>query len=208
MLTFKSFLKENHSEKPGSLTVFDIDDTLFHTHAKVHVMHGNKHVASLTNQEYNTHKLQPGHHFDYHEFRDASHFDKTSRPIRGMIAKFKAIHKNIKNKPNHRVIINTARADFDDKHKFLNTFRRHGIDIDNSHVYRAGNADDGKTSVAERKTDIIHQHLNTGKYKKVSLYDDSKENLNHFLALQKHHPHIKFHAFHVQHDGHVKVHRG
>jgi hypothetical protein len=206
MITFRAFLQENQSENAGHLHVFDVDETLFRTHAKVHVMHGDKHVAALSNQEYNTHKLPAGHHYDYHEFRNADHFHKTSDPIHGMIAKFKAIHNNIKDKPNHHVIINTARADFDDKHKFLDKFRKHGIDIDRSHVYRAGNSDGGK-SVAERKTDIIHHHLNTGKYKKVSLYDDSKENLNHFLGLQKHHPQVKFHAFHVQHDGHVKVHR-
>ena len=33
MLSFKSFLTEN--EEKGGLTIFDIDDTLFHTTAQV-----------------------------------------------------------------------------------------------------------------------------------------------------------------------------
>ena len=55
----------------NGLHVFDVDDTLFHTTAKVKVMRGNKHVASLSNSEYNTHTLPKGHHYDYTEFRDA-----------------------------------------------------------------------------------------------------------------------------------------
>jgi len=196
---FKDFLNEN------SLHVFDIDDTLFHTGAKVRVMKGANTVGTLSSSEYNSHKLPAGHHYDYSEFRDSHKFDTESKPIHNVMNKMKSIHSTLKAKGKGRVIMNTARQDFDDKDKFLGTFRKHGVDIDNIHVHRAGNlAHDKGMSIGHAKNEIIRQHLNTGKYTHVSLYDDSKENLNHFKELSKEHPNVRFKAYHVQPDGNIK----
>ena len=53
-------------------------------------------------------------------------FDSEDKPEE--IAKAKAILKNSLNHPLSRVIIVTARDDFDDKEKFLATFRKFGFD--------------------------------------------------------------------------------
>ncbi len=48
-------------DKPkGILTIFDIDDTLFHTTAKINVVKDGEVVRSLTNQEFNNYELQDG----------------------------------------------------------------------------------------------------------------------------------------------------
>lgn len=206
MLRFVEFLSEKKQEGHG-LHVFDVDDTLFHTTAKVKVMHGDKEVDSLSNSEYNTHVLPKDHHYDYREFRDAEKFDKESKPNRRMLAKMKAIHSNAKKKEGSKVIIATARADFDNKDRFLNAFRKHGVDIDDIHVHRAGN-EKGEGSVAEKKARVISQQIEKGGHKRASLYDDSEENLKHFLALQDKHPEVKFHAYHVQPNGSSKRYRG
>lgn len=185
---------------PGHLHIFDVDDTMFHTTAKIGVMRGGNRVKDLTNQEFNNYNWAHDEKPDFSEFRSAKKFAEESKPVHRIIAKFKAIHNNIKGKPNHRVIINTARADFDDKHEFLHTFRKHGIDIDHSHVYRAGN-DPTDDSVGEKKAKIIRKQLQTGKHNQVSLYDDSIHNLHHFLKLKKEFPEVKFHAHHVKPDG-------
>lgn len=202
MKKFLQYLSEQKSQKRGGhgLHVFDIDDTLFNTSAKIKVKRGDKEVASLSNAEYNTHELPPGHHYDYSEFRSADKFEKESKPIRRMLGKLKAIHNQIKKTKGSRVILNTARADFDDREKFLDTFRKHGIDIDNIHVHRAGNRP-GEGSVAKKKADEIRPHLDTGKYSRVHVYDDSRENLRHIHKLKKDYPHIEFHTHHVSHDG-------
>jgi glutaredoxin-related protein len=202
MKRFKEFLNEN------SLHVFDIDDTLFHTTAKIKVMHGTKEVASLSNSQYNDHVLEPGHHYDYSEFRSAHKFDTESKPVHRMLNKLKAVHQNVKAKGNgSRVIMNTAREDFDDKHRFLDTFRKHGVDIDDIHVHRAGNiAKEKGLTVAQSKNEVIRQHLNKGNYKTVHLYDDSKTNLKHFLKLKDEHPNVEFKAYHVKPDGSIKRH--
>lgn len=199
---FKDYLKEN------SLHVFDIDDTLFHTTAKVRVMKGRKHVASLTNSEYNDHQLPPGHHYDFSEFRSAHKFDTESKPVHRMMDKLKGVHATVKAKGKGKVILNTARQDLDDREKFLGTFRKHGVEIDDIHVHRAGNlAQEKGLTISQAKNEVIRQHLNKGGYTHVSLYDDSKTNLNHFLELSKEHPNVRFKAFHVQPDGKIRHHK-
>lgn len=202
MKKFLDFLQEQTG--PG-LHVFDVDDTLFHTTAKVKVMKGKKEVASLSNSEYNTHSLPKGHHYDYSEFRSAAKFDAESKPNQRMIHKMKSLHDKAKN-IGGKVIINTARADFDDRDRFLGAFKKHGVDIDNIHVHRAGNVP-GPETVAQKKTDIIRNQIKKGDFKHVSLYDDSKDNLEHFLKLRDEFPHIKFNAHHVKPDGKYKRHR-
>jgi hypothetical protein len=207
MLRFVEFLSEKKQEGHG-LHVFDIDDTLFHTTAKVKVVdHEGNRVDNLSNSSYNTHKLPKGQKYDFSEFRDAAKFDDESKPNRRMLSKMKAIHNNSKKKDGSKVIIATARADFDDKDRFLNAFRKHGVDIDNIHVHRAGNMP-GDESVAEKKAKVISQQIEKGGHKRATLYDDNEENLQHFLALSDKHPGVKLHAFHVQPDGSSKRYHG
>lgn len=203
MITFKQYLDED--TKRGSLHVFDIDDTLFHTTAKIHVKNSKgETVRTLSNSEFNDHKLPAGHRYDFREFRSAGKFAKESKPIVPMINKVKAIHKNIVNKyPNSKIIMNTARTDFNKKGKFLMTFHRHGIPIQHIHVHRAGN-EPGATSTGEAKNQVLRRQLAAQPYKKVALYDDSHGNLQHFLKLKHEYPNTEFHAYHVKPNGSIQ----
>jgi hypothetical protein len=204
MIKFKDYLNEA-TERSGSLHVFDIDDTLFHTTAKIHVKNkAGETVQKLSNSEYNDHKLPAGHRYDYAEFRSAGKFAKESKPILPMIKKVKAIHNNIIDKyPNSKIIMNTARTDFNKKGKFLMTFHKHGIPIQHIHVHRAGN-EPGATSPGEAKNMVLRRHLNATPYKRVALYDDSHSNLRHFLKLRHEYPHTEFHAYHAKPDGSIQ----
>jgi len=185
-----------------ALTIFDIDDTLFHTTAQIKVIKNGQIVRSLTNQEFNNYELQPGEEYDFGEFRSAEKFNKESQPIRPMIAKLKAI---LNNAGDSRVIMLTARADFDDKEKFLSTFKKYGIDMSRVHVHRAGNLP-GDENPAYKKAVWVRKYLNTGKYNRVRLYDDSKTNLTVFKALEKEYPNVKFEAYYVGPEGQATVH--
>lgn len=197
-------IKDLLNEAEGGLHMFDVDDTLFHTTAKIHVKDKTgKTVQTLDNKEFNTHTLPADHHYDFSEFRNAEKFHKESKPIPKMIGKIKKIHANVKQKPDSKVILNTARADFDDKNKFLDKFKKHGIDIDNIHVERAGNLP-GDEHPAEKKAQIVRNHLARKDYKHVTLYDDSVSNLKRLLKMKHEYPHVKFHAYHVQPDGSTK----
>lgn len=195
MLKFREFFCEQ-SDK--GLTIFDIDDTLFHTTAKIRVEKDGKVVRELTNQEFNTYKLKPGESFDFGQFASAELFMRTSTPIGKMIGKMKAILKNAVKKGS-RVILVTARANFDNKDLFLDTFRAHGIDIDSSYVERAGNLNLG--SPAKNKRFVFHKYLKSGDYKRIRLFDDSRQNLNSFMSLAKQYPDVKFEAWYVDSRG-------
>lgn len=185
----------------GTLTIFDIDETLFHTKAKVKVMKGGKVVRELDNQEFNTYERAPGETYDFGQFKNAEYFRKTSKPVDKMIEKAKAIVK-AHNNPHSRAIICTARADFDDKEMFLQTFRDHGLPIDQMHVERAGNL--GIDSSAEAKKVVFRKYLNTNNYVKARLYDDAMSNLKAFLDLKNEYPKVQFEAWFVNSDGSVK----
>lgn len=200
MKTFYSFITE--AKEGQGLTVFDIDDTLFHTFAKIKVMKDGKEVKQLTNQEFNTYKLKPGESFDFGQFKDAANFRKTSKPIISMIKKARAIISNA-NKAGSKVIIMTARADFDNKKEFLQTFRDHGIDIDSVYVERAGNFGSGNSS-AKNKRFLFHKYLRSGDYARVRFFDDALSNITMFKSLQKRYPDISFEAYHVQSDGSIR----
>ena len=187
----------------GTLTIFDIDETLFHTKAKVAVMKDGKVVRMLDNQEFNTYKRQKGETYDYGEFANAEVFRKTSTPIGRMVAKAKIIFANSKKNPHSRVIICTARADFDNKDVFLQTFRDHGLPIDQIHVERAGNLK--IDSSAEAKKIIFKKYINTKNYVKLRLFDDAMSNLQAFLSLRTDYPDIKFEAYFVNSDGSVRT---
>jgi len=208
----KSLLEhvENLDEaaKKSSLHVFDIDDTLFHTQAKIHVKNPmGQVVQKLSNSEFNDHKLARGHQYDFSEFRDAKKFQQTSRPIHRMLNKMKAIHNHVVSVPNSRVIMNTARADFDDKNKFLDTFRHHGVPVDHPdkpiHAHRAGN-EPGEDLPAVKKNAVLRRYLDRHPYGSVHMYDDSRTNLQHFLKLKHEYPSTNFHAWHAQSDGTLK----
>ena len=185
----------------GTLTIFDIDETLFHTKATVKVMKGGRLVRELDNQEFNTYQRKDGEEFDFGNFRNAEYFRKTSTPVVRMVEKAKAIVKAKKN-PHSRAIIVTARADFDDREMFLQTFRDHGIPIDKMHVERSGNL--GLSSPAEAKKVVFRKYLNTKNYIKTRLYDDAMSNLKAFLELQSEYPGVTFEAWFVNPDGSVK----
>ena len=202
MLNFKTYLEEAAGK---GLTIFDIDETMFITKAKVHVVKNGKVIKKLDNQEFNTYKKKPGEDYDFGEFKNAEIFNRTSTPIAKMINKVKAILKNA-SKSGSKVIIVTARPDFDNKKIFLDTFKKQGIDIDKIYVERAGNL--GSGPAADNKKVIFKKYLDQKIYKRPRLFDDAMSNLKMFISLQKEYPNVSFEAFLAKHNGSVKKIRG
>ena len=194
MKTFSEFFLN----ESNSIHYFDVDDTLMKTsnaNTKVHVKDENgKRVASLNSGEYNSHKLQPGHSYDYSEFKSSDNFAKNAKPIRKVLAKMKAIHKN-----GGKTEILTARSDFDDKDKFAKKGKSYGVDISpgQTHVRRAGNI---AMPTPEAKAKVISDAIKKNGHKEVHLYDDHKPNIDAMMALKKEHPDVTFHGHHVIHN--------
>ena len=200
MITFKEYITE---EEIRILTVFDIDDTLFHTTAQIAIVKDGKVIKKVTSQEYNSYTLNAGEKFDYSEFHDADKFYKESKPIGRMLTRAKAILSDSIRNPLNKVIIITARANFDNKEKFLSTFTKYGFDINKVRVERAGNITD-VTVPGIKKYIIIRNYLNATNYAKVRLFDDSMINLNIFLRLHREFPKTSFEAYFARPDGSIK----
>ena len=179
----------------SKLVIFDIDDTLVNTDTKVNVVRDGKVTKQLNSHDFTHYQLQPGEEFDFGAFRDAREFYTQARPIPGMIRQLK---QDIAT--GNRVIMLTARADFNDREVFLDTFRQYGIDMDQVHVYRAGNLN-VKTATEEKKKIILKHLLGRTHYDKVIMYDDSVPNLNAFLSLRQDFPWSRFYAWHVDPSG-------
>jgi FMN phosphatase YigB (HAD superfamily) len=181
--------------QPRKLVIFDIDDTLVHTQTKVHVVKDSRVVKSLNSHDFTHYKLQPDEQFDFENFRNAHDFFHNSKPIIPMMNQLKSDIAT-----GNKVVMVTARADFDDRELFLDTFRKYGVDMSNVHVYRAGNMSN-KIQTEEKKKIIIRELLNNGHYTKAIMYDDAEPNLESFVELKKEYPKTKFYAWHVSLEG-------
>ena len=206
-------------EPNRKLTIFDIDETLFKTTARVRVFDKKtgEIVKLLDNQEYNTYKLKRNEEYkfggpddSYKEFRSAKHFRETSKPINRMVERLKDDLASAKSSQGaHQVIIVTARGDFDEKEIFLDTFRHQGIDIDSMRVERAGKIP-GPSASAKK---MIFQHYlekaqrESRPFSRVALFDDARTNLDALLSLKKQFPKTKFDAYLAHHDGSVTKYR-
>jgi FMN phosphatase YigB (HAD superfamily) len=177
------------------LVIFDIDDTLVHTQTKVHVVKDGRVAKSLNSHDFTHYKLQPGEQFDFENFRNAHDFFHNSKPIIPMMNQLKSDIST-----GNKVVMVTARADFDDRELFLDTFRKYGVDMNKVHVYRAGNMSN-KIQTEEKKKIIIRNLLNKGQYTKAIMYDDAVPNLESFVELKDEYPHTKFYAWHVSLEG-------
>ena len=84
--------KARGTRKKTTVHAYDVDETLFShgkkgkPNVKVHVKDKEgKRVKSLSNQEFNTHKVEKGHSYDFGEFRSAKKFKETSSPNKKVI---------------------------------------------------------------------------------------------------------------------------
>jgi FMN phosphatase YigB (HAD superfamily) len=180
---------------PSKLVIFDIDDTLVHTQTKVHVIKDGRVIKALNSHDFTHYKLQDGEQFDFENFRNAHDFFHNSKPIIPMMNQLKSDIAT-----GNKVVMVTARADFDDRELFLDTFRKYGVDMGKVHVYRAGNMT-GKIQTEEKKKIIIRQLLDKGSYTKAIMYDDAVPNLESFVELKDEYPQTKFYAWHVSLEG-------
>ena len=196
MLNFDQYITESKG-----LTIFDIDDTMFKSKARVIVKSKSGKRKALSPQDFNSYKLGKDEEFDFGEFKSSQIFYQTATPIANMVAKAKAIIKNA-TKAGSKVIIVTARSDMDDKDLFLKTFEAHGIPMKNVYVERAGNMG-GKNSAASKQI-IFKKYLDTGEYSRIRLFDDHKENLDALLDLQRQFPDVDMFAYLANDKGSVK----
>jgi hypothetical protein len=182
-----------------TLNVWDIDDTLGRTSARVGVVKDGKTVKILEPGEFNSYKLAPDEKFDFAQFRSGKIFRDTFKPIRSVLNNAKNIVA--RQTENSHSIILTARADFDDHKEFLQTFRDHGFPIDKVYVERAGNV--SKSGPAHiNKGVILKRYLKSGKFDRVRMWDDHEKNLDMLFKVASLYPNVEAVGYLVK-DGRV-----
>lgn len=172
----------------NTLNVWDIDDTLGKTNARVMVIKDDQIVKVLEPSEYNLYKLKEDEKFDYSQFRCGKLFRETFTPINNVLDEAKTIVYN--QDINSKSIIITARADFKDHKEFLQAFRDHGFPIDNVFVERAGNISElnPKFPAHINKGVILKKYLKTGKWNRVCMWDDHEKNLDMLFKVAAMYP--------------------
>ena len=167
------------------LIIFDVDDTLIHTTAKVGVRKGDD-VKWIDNSEFNDYKLKRGETFDFSQFEDPKILRKET------FTKYWDTLKREYAKGTHIAII-TARSIGNEIRKF---FLKNGIDIKKELVFAVG--DDKypfQGSVQEKKSQTI-EFLSRLGYNTFIFFDDNEENLKQAKNLE-HKLNIKIHTVKV-----------
>jgi len=159
---------------PVKAYIFDFDDTLVKTDAKVHVYKGDKKVRSLTPEEFNTYKQEPGERYDMSDFTDPRIIDKARK------YKMWPALENISNavkmgRSTSDVYILTARSPKAQLpiHNFLT---RQGINVPIENVICVGHDDEGEHDIAADKERELKKLKDT--YHEIMFFDDSEENID------------------------------
>jgi phosphoglycolate phosphatase-like HAD superfamily hydrolase len=162
-------------KKSNKIILFDIDDTLIKSDAKIYVLNEyNQIIKKLTPAEYNTYVCSDGEHFGYDEFDNEKILNEAK------LTKFWNEMIHLYNKGYHIGIV-TAR---EDKEMLIRFFLQHGIDINRHLIFAVGGEDcKFKGRIQDRKRQVI-EHLSARGYKNFCFYDDNEKILNEVAKMR------------------------
>lgn len=155
--------------KGNSITIFDLDDTLVVTNARIEVRDSlTGEVFHLTPQEFNDYEHQPHHEINYGQFEDPEIL-KAGKLIDRILSILKSTYEN-----ETAVGIITARNRGDMIREF---FLENGIDIHPKFVIAVNDPAEGfNGSVAQKKQQAFRRLYEMG-YTKFRFFDDDIRNL-------------------------------
>lgn len=200
-----------------SMHLFDLDDTLIRTEARVWVLDGGgATLTALSPAEFSLYRPKPGESFDFREFSDLGILS------RGIVVKYTKtiIDTIVKHGTRSHFGILTARGDKKLHAPFLiRLFRTmFGIHLAKEHIFAVSDrrfseykdslvasVNEGQDpakelararflslSVAERKALVIAEDLVGRGFNDISFYDDSRENLESFKVMREAFPHVVY----------------
>jgi len=161
------------------LRVFDFDDTLAQTDAKIVLHKASGETLEQTPGEWAIYKPEPGDEFNYEQFQGGL---KNPREIKN----YTNIMRNMlaAGSEGRKTAILTARADPSGIPEFLEDI---GIDSSALEIVALGESD------PQAKADWIEARIAEG-YDDIFFIDDSEKNVTAVQALQDKHPNIKMKA--------------
>lgn len=187
--TYTQFLNEKARPfSATSISIFDLDDTIVITDAKIRVCNivtGDCH--ELTPEEFNEYERHPDHQLDFDDFKSLE-----------VMKAGQLIHYYLKiladaYKMKRAVGIVTARDDRDMIYKWM---KEHvGFHIARDLIYAVNDPVHGFTgSVAQRKQQAFREIIDRG-YNKIQFFDDDQANLNLVNDLKTEYPDIELSTY-------------
>jgi hypothetical protein len=175
LLKYSQFIAEKWSG--NSITIFDIDDTLTVSNAKIRV-HDPKtdKTYELTPKEFNEYQKDPNHVLDFSDFRnpDILKAGKIIDWVMNILQKTLQIER--------AVGIITAR---DNKDLIIDFLLHNGVDINPDFIFAVNDPRSNFTgSIAERKQQAFVEFIDMG-FKNFKFFDDDPENLKLAKQLEK-----------------------
>ena len=163
---------KNHSKK---LSIFDFDDTLVSTNAKIHITHFNNKNETLTPAEYAVYTPQEGDEFDFSEF------DGPLKDPEIIKKNFKLFLQVLnKSRRGRRTAILTAR---ENPVPVKNFFKENGIEGIEIVALGSSNPQD--------KANWIEQQAKKG-WDDIRFMDDSHKNIRAVRDMSKKYPNIEW----------------
>ena len=187
--TYTQFVNEKvRPFSATSISIFDLDDTIVITDAKIKVCNivtGDCH--ELTPEEFNEYEKHPDHELDFDDFKSLE-----------IMKAGKLIHYYLKiladaYKVKRAVGIVTAR---DDREMIYKWMKEHvGFHITRDLIYAVNDPIHGFTgSVAQKKQQAFREIIQMG-YNKIQFFDDDQANLNLVNDLKKEYPEIQLSTY-------------
>jgi hypothetical protein len=175
-MKFKSFF-ESFQEKAY---IFDVDDTLFTTDAKVIVYKPEGEVLELTPAQFNQYQKAPGDKMDFSQFQDPDLFMRTAKPTK-YIKVAQNVSKSVQSgNSNSKLYILTAR---DSSIENALTQKLASLGIVHDGFFSSSDTD--APTIAEGKKQILEK-IRSMHRGKVTFFDDDSKN----IALAKQIPGI------------------
>lgn len=171
MLSFKQYLLESFN---NNAYVFDVDDTLVTTDARVIIRDEQDQIVhELTPSEYNEYRRQPGEKLDFSEFDSPEIFKQTAEPT-AYLKVMKKISDAIQEKRSNSVLyILTARGD-----KLKSTIEQyltdHGIVVSPIEIHTIGDIPNAPISELKKRVLEKIRQDHTGD---VVFFDDDEKNI-------------------------------
>jgi len=185
---YEDYLYEvNRPGKPyhgSKILVFDLDDTLVITDAKIKVCDKETgECISLTPEEFNEYEYKPSHELDFDDFKSLE-IMKAGRMIDYYLKIFKDAYRM-----KLAVGVVTARDDRDMIYKWLKDHV--GYHIDKDLIFAVNDRVHGFTgSISDKKKQAFTEFINMG-YTDFQFFDDDDANLRLVKSLEKEHDGIK-----------------
>jgi len=153
--------------------VWDFDDTLVKTSAKVHIVKNERIIKSLTPEEYNTYQPTPGETTDMSDFVDPRIIMSAEKYKMWPALKNVDMAKK-SGRSSSDIYILTARSP-KAQLPIYNFFKREGIDIPLENIITIGNDSGEYYDIAAVKKEILSNLAK--EYDKVMFFDDSQKNI-------------------------------